>query len=153
VRSCEYRLTASTRNGPRVRTDVCGGDMSFPPPLCRSPKQGAAPQRGDDATAPGVAGRPRAASRAPQPTRRGAQAASRVMAMHDRWRREVGRQARQSGGGFVRSRQNISTTSNDQRVQLRCAPFVPRNGAAFDWFSFNRNAFRMSEYFYMGLLI
>lgn len=62
-----------------VRTETgCGSrrvvfEWCSPPPLCRSPKQGAAPQRGDYATASGAAGRPRAASPSTAVIGRGAQ--------------------------------------------------------------------------------
>jgi hypothetical protein len=57
------------------RVNFCGPASCsyFSPPLCRSPKQGAAPQCGDYATASGAAGRPRAASPSTAVERRGAQ--------------------------------------------------------------------------------
>jgi hypothetical protein len=79
----------------------------FPPPLCRSPKQGAAPQRGDYATATGEPADPVPPARAPQSPdeeRSGRQ----LCLMHNcgqllkaKWRRGVGRLARQSGGELL----------------------------------------------------
>ena len=100
----------------------------FSPPLCRSPKQGAAPQRGDYATASGAAGRPRAASPSTAVTKtRSAAAASFARCII------VNSYYRQSGGaGSGGSPDKAGAYCKDQKerfglvmVQVRRTPVVP----------------------------
>jgi hypothetical protein len=73
VRTREDCLVRTGENRNPRSVMACGLRPVLSPPLCRSPKQGAAPQRGDYATASGAAGRPRAASPSTACVSRGAQ--------------------------------------------------------------------------------
>jgi hypothetical protein len=49
-----------------------------------------------------------------------------ALCLHDEWRRGVGRQAPQSGGGSLLWRKDILEACKNQRVQIRCTHLVPR---------------------------
>ena len=126
--SVEDRLVRRGENAPVASvTCRCGFAPVLSPPLCRSPKQGAAPQRGDYATASGAAGRPRAASpstASPDEERSGRQLCQNAYFI------TVCRQSGGAGSGGKPDKAGANCKDQKElfdplRVQVRRTPVVP----------------------------